>query len=90
MKEVTGTTVPVPTAMILSAFQHVFSRISAPAAKIKRRGTARKLTVLVQIERRVSLSVLPFSKTHTHTVLSLSRRPGVRVGVIFAMLKTIP
>jgi len=48
------------------------------------------LTVLVQIERRGSLSVLNYSKTHTHTVAPACRWPGAWVGVISAVLKVIP
>jgi len=51
--------------VILTAFQQVWRRIQAPAAREKRPGKVPDRVVPVQIERRVSLSVLKCSRSHT-------------------------
>ncbi|MDD3622934.1 MAG: hypothetical protein PHQ81_11075 [Methanofollis sp.] len=89
----TGTTVPVPAPVpgppTFATLQQVYSRFPAGAAKINRRRTAFDLTVLVQIERRVSLLVLVYSKTHPHTVARILMGLRVPVGAISKMLQTI-
>ena len=74
-----GTGTAVLALATLTALQQVFSRIPAPAAKIKRPGEVPDLPVLVQIERSISLSVLKYSRTPTQPPVPVPGRVSVRV-----------
>jgi len=63
----------------LSAFQQVFSRISAGAGRIDLPGTALNQRILVQRETRLSLLIILYSKREIHPVRPVSGSPGVCV-----------
>ncbi|GLI46802.1 hypothetical protein MBOURGENBZM_15940 [Methanoculleus bourgensis] len=87
-----GTGTAVLALATLTASQQVFSRIPAPAAKIKRPGEVPDLPVLVQIERSISLSlsVLKYSRTPTQPPVPVPGRVSVRVCAISGMQEMIP
>jgi hypothetical protein len=85
-----GTGTAVLALATLTALQQVFSRIPAPAAKIKRPGEVPDLPVLVQIERSISLSVLKYSRTPTQPPVPVPGRVSVRVCAISGMQEMIP
>jgi len=74
---------PPPSGTIdqatLSAFQQVFSRISAGAGRIDLPGTALNQRILVQRETRLSLLIILYSKREIHPVRPVSGSPGVCV-----------
>jgi hypothetical protein len=87
MEAMTGTMVPAPP--ILPAFQQICRGMAAPVARPGEGGTVLDRIVLVQIERRVSLSVLEYSNTHTHMPGSVLVRVCGGVGVNPGMVGAI-
>lgn len=76
-----GTGTAVLALATLTALQQVFSRIPAPAAKIKRPGEVPDLPVLVQIERSISLSLSTKVQQNTHTAPGTGSGAGECAGV---------
>jgi len=78
------------TPPALAALQQIYREIPAPAARIKRPGKAPDLTVPVQIERRISLLVLKYSKMRIQFPIPAPGWVRVRVCAKSGMLEPIP